>query len=467
MNNANSNTQKPETTNAIIGEHIQPTTDETIDIEKVIENLANLSPIQYDQVRKEEAKRLGVQLVTLDSYVKNARETCSTEDTSLFAEVDPWAEPVNPEELLLEIADTIRRFIVCEPETALAATLWAAMTWFMDEIKIAPLALITAPEKRCGKTQLLSILGKITRKPLPSSNISPAALFRAVDKWQPTLLIDEADAFLNDNEELRGLLNAGHTRDSAFTLRCVGDDHEPQKFNVWGAKALSGIGKLADTLMDRSIVLELRRKLPDEEIERLRHAPDELFGTLQKKLARFAEDYRTAICAARPDLPETLHDRAQDNWEPLLAIADTAGSDYGRLAREAAIKLSGGNDETLSLGVELLMDIHEIFEAKEIDRIPSHELIKVLCEDNEKRWVTYNFRSPNPRITPKQLGQLLSVYGIKSGNIRGRIDPKTLSGNPLKVQKGYRRSQFEDAFLRYLPFLSIPPETAATPATTT
>ena len=43
---------------------------------------------------------------------------------------------------------------------------------------------------------------------------------------------------------------------------------------------------------------------------------------------------------------------------------------------------------------------------------------------------------------------------------------KTLSGNPLGNKKGYRRSQFEDAFQRYVSFSSTPPETAATPATT-
>ena len=95
-------------------------------------------------------------------------------------------------------------------------------------------------------------------------------------------------------------------------LRCVGDDHEPKKFNLWGAKALSGIGKLQDTLMDRSIVLELRRKLPDEQIERLRHAPERLFVTLQGKLARFAEDYRGAIKDARPAIPVSDGDALVD-----------------------------------------------------------------------------------------------------------------------------------------------------------
>lgn len=487
MNNHNSNTsalvnppEVIETALSIIAEYIPPGSDEGLDkdkgfsadealwtdeakkmFEKLIDFLASLPPHQYEEIRREVARQLGIKVSKLDSYVNNAKKINNGDDGSLFPEIEPWPEAVNPEELLSEISETIRRFVVCEPETALVATLWAAMTWFIDEIQVAPLALITAPEKRCGKTQLLSIFGKISYRPLPSSNISPAALFRSIDKWQPTLLIDEADAFLRDNEELRGLLNAGHTRDSAFTLRCVGENHEPKKFNLWGAKALAGIGTLADTLMDRSIIMELRRKLPDEKVERLRHAPEDLFKTLAKKLARFAEDYRDDVKAARPkDIPEALNDRAQDNWEAFLAVADTAGNDYGRLAREAAIKLSACYKEEQSEGVELLADIYEIFESKEIDRIHSDALIKELCSNNEKRWAYYNFRNKDQRITPKQLGKLLSAYDIKSGNMRGIFNQKT-----EVVKKGYYRRQFEDAFKRYLSFYSATSETGATSAT--
>ena len=67
------------------------------------------------------------------------------------------------------------------------------------------------------------------------------------------MLIDEADSFLRNSDELRGVLNSGHTRDSAFVIRTVGEDHEPRRFSTWGAKAIALIGKLPDTLADRSI----------------------------------------------------------------------------------------------------------------------------------------------------------------------------------------------------------------------
>ena len=335
-------------------------------LENAVKRLATMKKLDYVQVRKATAKRYDIPVGMLDDLMREAQQESESNSDDMFVEPEPWSEPVNGSELLSEIDRTIRRFIVCEPETARAAILWITMTWFIDTVQVAPLAVITAPEKRCGKTQLLDIIGKLSYRPMFASSITPAALFRSVEMWQPTLLIDEADAFLKDNEEMRGLLNAGHTRTSAYTIRTVGDDHTPKKFNVWGAKAISGIGHLADTLMDRAIVLELRRKLDCEHVDRIRHAEPGLFETLCRKLCRFAEDNRETIRNARPALPDELNDRAQDNWEPLLSIADTAGGNWPEIARIAALKISRDKSQQ-STGTELLEDIREIFDMKHIE----------------------------------------------------------------------------------------------------
>lgn len=403
---------------------------------EVVSRLAKLSLLEYDRVRNAEAESLGVRPGTLDKMVAASRKG---EDDSgmVFGDADPWPSPVDPAGLLTEISATVRRFLVCQPETADAVALWVAMTWFIDVVQVAPLAVITAPEKRCGKSQLLSLIGKLVSRPLTASNISPAAMFRAIDAWRPTLLVDEVDAFMVDNEELRGILNAGHTRDSAYVVRVVGDDHTPAKFNVWGAKALAGIGRLSGTIMDRAIVLELRRKLPHENAERLRHAEAGLFDTLAAKLARFAEDYREPLREARPNLPPALNDRAQDNWEPLLAIADVAGGAWPATAIKAALKLSGSDSSDMSIGVQLLADIREVFDTRRIDRIRTVDLIEALCSDDEGPWATYNRGKP---ISPRQVSNRLKEYGIQSKTIRiGYVTPK-----------GFLRECFEESFSRYL-----------------
>ena len=403
-----------------------------------VARLAMLNTLEYEAVRVDQAGRLNIRVGALDKAVESARREQSGVSQGIdFDDVDPWPDPVDPHQLLTEVSGLVRRFIVCEPSTADAVALWIAMTWFMDVVQIAPLAVITAPEKRCGKSQLLFVMGRLVRRPLTASNISPAALFRSIDAWQPTLLVDEADAFMRDNEELRGLLNCGHTRDSAYIVRVVGDDFTPRKFNVWGAKALAGIGRLPDTLMDRSIVLELRRKLPHEQVDRLRYAEAGLFDDCAAKLARFANDCREYVRRARPELPPTLNDRAQDNWEPLLAIADMAGGEWPTRAMKAALKLSGGDSPTMSVGTELLQDIRAVFRTDR-DRISTDELINELCNDQERPWFTFNRGKP---ITPRQLSTRLKEYEIRSQTIRiGHQTPK-----------GYMREWFEEAFARYLP----------------
>lgn len=407
--------------------------------------LAQLSALNYDRVREAEAQTMGVRVSTLDKQVKAAQGEASTDDDPL-SEVTPWAHPVEGATLLGEIADTVRDFIVCDVGTARAAALWAALTWFIDAVDVAPLAVITAPEKRCGKTQMLSVLGKLVRRPMSASNISAAALFRSIDAWHPTLLVDEADAFMRDNEELRGLLNSGHTRDSAYVVRVVGDDHIPTRFSTWGCKAIAGIGHLADTLMDRAIVLTLRRKLAHESTKRLRHAEPGLFNDLAAKLARFTQDNTEAVRRARPVLPPALNNRAQDNWEALLSIAEIAGGDWPALARDAALKLSGGEPDS-TVGDELLADIREIFDGRWETKISTADLLVTLCFDEEKPWATYSRGMP---LSHHQLARKLKSYGIRSKNVRIGHD----------VAKGFERGQFDDAFARYLFPLTSPAETA-------
>ena len=167
--------------------------------------------------------------------------------------------------------------------------------------------------------------------------------------------------------------------------------------------------------MDRSIVLELRRKLHDEHVDRLRYAEPGLFHSLAAKLARFSQDYSEIVLKAKPALPDALNDRAQDNWEPLLAIAEIAGDEWLTLARSTAIKISGNIDQSKSIGVELLADIQVVIESKQSDRISTADLIAALCTDEEKPWATYN---RGHAITPRQIANRLKEFGIMSGTIR-------------------------------------------------
>src|SRR5262249_27361109 len=242
------------------------------------------------------------------------------------------------------------------------------------------------------------------------------------------------------NEEIRGILNSGHTRDAAFVIRCVGDNSEPRKFSTWAAKALASIGKLAFTLQDRSIIIDLMRKLTSQVVAKLRSADTEAFLTLRRKAARWRDDNIERLRDAQPHIPPALHDRAQDNWEPLFAIADLAGDDWARAARAAALKLSADADLDVETSKTLLLsDIRDIFAERKIDAITSKQLVAALHADETKAWNTFG-KTGKP-ITERQVAKLLADFKVYPHTIR--IGETTA--------KGYLRSAFAEAFEAYLP----------------
>jgi hypothetical protein len=246
------------------------------------------------------------------------------------------------------------------------------------------------------------------------------------------------------------MVNAGYLRDG-YVLRseAVGDSFEPRMFSVFSAKAIAGIAlerHLPDATMSRGVIFNLRRKLPHESVSRLRHADRGVFNVIAEKLARFGMDYSQQVRLARPNLPEALSDRGQDNWEPLLAIAECAGPDWVKRATDAALKLSSNGEASVSTGNELLGDIKHIFDTKKhIDKISTADLIAALENVDEGPWATYNRGKP---ISPRQLARQLAAYDIKSKTVRMK------SGTP----KGYDAAQFADAFARYLNPPDVPPQ---------
>ena len=409
---------------------------------EAIARLVGLQPIDYDRIRRDEAKSLGIQVKTLDDLVKDARNEASDTERLPFSEIEPHPEPVNPAALFDEISEIICRYIVLDKDQADAATLWVAHTYLCDVADISPLLIINAPEKECAKTLFQTLLGRMVSRPLPASNASLSALFRAVESWRPTILIDEADTFFRDNAELHGMVNAGYMR-GGFVLRseAAGDSFEPRMFSVYCPKSIAGIAlekHLPDSTMSRGIVLNMRRKLPHETVQRMRQADPALFQRIAAQLARFADDYATHIRLARPHFPEELSDRSQDNWEPLIAIAECAGIGWLERATVAALRLSSASEQSTSTGNELLADIQQIFAAMPFGKISTVDLIKKLISDDEKSWASYNRGKP---ISPRQLAKQLAVYGIK---------PKTVRLGHSNTPKGYELSDFKDAFARYL-----------------
>ena len=263
---------------------------------------------------------------------------------------------------------------------------------------------------------------------------------------------DETDATFSGDKELsetiRGVLNSGYRRGGCYSV-CVPNDggYAVQDFPVFGAKALSGIGVLPDTVQDRGIPIEMRRKLKAEKVERFRRRNAVLIANpIVDNLSTWADEAVPVLEPATPDFPEELGDRAVDVWEPLLAIADMAGGEWPTWARQSAKALSSSSVlEDDSLGVALLKDIHLVFTVRTVDRLASVELASALVEIEESPWGDLRGKPLNA----SGLARRLKPYKIKPGQIR-------IAGVSLK---GYSKFDFRDAWQRYTPEIGETPET--------
>ena len=414
------------------------------DEKALVEALARKDHTEYDRLRGDVAETIGIRVSTLDEKVEARRKKLKKEndqDALPHWNVKPWPEPVDGAALLDSIKRVFRRYIVLPKDADIALSLWVLHAWTMDAGDISPFMVLVSPTKRCGKTSVLILLFFLTPKSELAANITASSLFRYIEAVRPTLLIDEADTFAKDNEELRGILNSGHTRLAASIIRNVevNGEHKPRRFSTWAPKAIATIRGLADTLEDRAVVVTLQRKPRDASVERLRRRDTEEFKRLRSQAARWAADNFDKLVDPDPAVPEVLNDRAADNWRPLLAIAELVGGDWPDRAREAALVLSGEAQDD-AIGVKLLKDIRLAF--GDDDAIRSADLVAKLAEDPEQPWADWKH---GRALTQNQLGRLLSGFGISS---------ETVDIPGLKSAKGYKRARFEEAWVAYCPVKS-------------
>jgi Protein of unknown function (DUF3631) len=355
----------------------------------------------------------------------------------------------------------LRRFVVVDEAQATAAVLWVAHTWVIEAARATPYLFVCSAEPESGKTRLLEVFRELVREPLSTMNISDAALFRAIASKRPTLLFDEVDSVFNPKarerghrEDLRALLNAGYRR-GELVYRMGGNNNRTlETFEVFGAKALAGLGSLPPTLSSRCVRIEIKRRRMDEPVEDF--FPEEVADEakrLRDQLGVWAKVDVDGLKLARPVRIDGLRDRTNEVWRPLLAIADVAGEAWLARARRAALGLAPQADEDASLGILLLTDIRAVFDEREAERIATSDLLYALARFEESPWVEWwiDAKTGEPtKAAPRRLAQLLKPFGIISKNVR--LDER--------VQRGYKREDFADAWERF-----IPSSTSATSAT--
>jgi hypothetical protein len=289
------------------------------------------------------------------------------------------------------------------------------------------------------------VLEALVRDPWRGTAPSPAALYRMLQK-NPTLLLDEVEAFNGRNKSettqiLLAVLNAGH-RKGATIPRCEPPTHHVVHFNVYGPKLFAAIGRLPDTLMDRSILIHIKRRTKAQKVERFRQVSAAAEAKpLHAGIARFAGTHQADIEQAYERTLEFdldfLSDRDADLWTPLFAICSIMDANRLPELKRCAVTLSVAKanddvDDSYSLG--LLRDIRTVWPDGE-DRIHTEILIHRLKAIDESAWA----EGDRP-LTPRKLAGMLRPFEIESRDVR--------IGDTVK--KGSHYEHLKDAFDRYL-----------------
>ncbi|WP_283139738.1 DUF3631 domain-containing protein [Rhizohabitans arisaemae] len=342
--------------------------------------------------------------------------------------------------LLDQLLDALNRFVILPSQEATwSVALWIAATHAQPAWAHAPRLVIKAPEKRCGKSRLLDVVEATCHAPVITVNASPAAVYRSVTGDPPTLLVDEADTIFgakDGNEDLRGLLNAGHQRNRP-ALRYDANSGTVESIPTFAMAALAGIGSMPDTIEDRAVVVRMRRRLPGESVAPFRNRRDR--KPLRRLAAALNEWLRANLAdleAAEPPMP--VEDRAADTWEPLVAVADLAGGHWPDRARAAVVALTEAAQDNgaPSTRIRLLTDCRTAFGRD--TALPTGVLLDRLKSDPEAPWIDHGPTG----LTAMKLAVLLREYDIKSGNVRFPDGSQS---------KGYQRADFADAWARYCP----------------
>lgn len=350
----------------------------------------------------------------------------------------------NPTPTTTTIADDVRNFItrfIALPDEhyADALALYIIGTYTLDSFKVTPYLYINSSEPGSGKTLTLEILESLCRNATMAANLSSSSLFRIIQARRPTVLIDEVDAVWSGakNEELRGVINSGY-KSTGKVWRAVGDPNDEdggvKEFSTFCPKVLAGIdnGMIPDTIMDRSIVITLKRATHEQMGELDEFYPEDLedeIAVLVSRLHAWHSDHMDKLSDPdhRPARLDGLSPRANEIARPLLTIGALLGSGWYDRAK-TSLRYLLDRRAPLAQNHAALLQVRDWFiRNPDQTAIPSAIITELTGENG------------------KQIGWWFKDMGITPNYIR------TGEGDERKNARGYKRSAFEAAFNRFLP----------------
>jgi hypothetical protein len=243
-------------------------------------------------------------------------------------------------ELITELSATIQRFVFFKNERVpLLIATWILATYICMRFGYFGILWINSPVLRCGKSRLIEIIDKLAWNSSGSTiNASAASLFTMTDEGC-TFLADEVENLRTADKEQFGatmaIINGGFSPGPTVSRKeKSGDGWIVRKYKIYGPKVIAGISTVTDTIRDRSFLIRMTRKSPQERTERLSmRRQGKLFSDLRASMALWAEENGEAIQDIYDNLPDEpalagCDDRFLDIVEPLLSIVKFADAEF-------------------------------------------------------------------------------------------------------------------------------------------
>jgi hypothetical protein len=171
----------------------------------------------------------------------------------------------------------IGEYVDLRPPEYVAVALWVLHAHLFERFLVTPRLALVSPVRGCGKTTLLALIERLLPRCDRTDNITPAVIYRLIERDRSALIIDEADNLeLARNGALRAVLNSGH-RKGGNIMRVIRG--EPKRFATFAPMAIAVIGGLPLPILHRSVVIPMQRADGMRKLRRLESADSGIYNS--------------------------------------------------------------------------------------------------------------------------------------------------------------------------------------------
>jgi hypothetical protein len=305
-------------------------------------------------------------------------------------------------ELLKDVHAFIHRYVDVSPLFERVAAHYVLFTWLYDSFNELPYLRVRG-DYGSGKSRFLLTAGSLCYKPMlvsGASTVSP--IFRIIDAFRGTLVIDESDFRESDEKaEIVKILNNGNARGFPV-LRAEQNqkkEFDPRAYTVFGPKLIATRRGFKDQALESRCLTEdmgagkLRRDIPLN----LPRAFEEEALSLRNKLLLFRFRNLGKQRSPAEGLPETIEPRLRQIFAPLLSTIDDPET------RREVVSLAEEYGRTIvaDRGLELEAQVLEVLHAlsKGENELAVKEIAAAFSERFGEEY--------GGKVTPRWIGSLL------------------------------------------------------------